>query len=59
LAIIATATASNVWLILPAILIIVTFVLLRWYYLKAARDVKRLEAIGKKKKCVFAARTSN
>jgi len=26
--------------------IIVMYLLLRWYYLKAARDVKRLEALG-------------
>lgn len=46
LAVIITATASNPWLTIPAVAIIITFILLRSYYLKSARDVKRLEAIG-------------
>lgn len=33
---------------IPALAIIVLFLALRWYYLKTARDIKRLEAI-----CMF------
>lgn len=46
-AIILTAAAANYWILLPAALVMVIFLVLRWYYLKTARDVKRLEAIGK------------
>lgn len=45
-AIIITAAAANYWILLPAVLVMVVFLVLRWYYLKTARDVKRLEAIG-------------
>ena len=38
---------SNGWLIIPAIFIIALFIVIRWYYLRSARDVKRLEALGK------------
>ena len=47
LAILITAAAANFWVLPPAVVVIVVFLVLRWYYLKTARDVKRLEAIGK------------
>lgn len=46
-AIVLTATSSNPYLIVPALLMTVLFIGLRWYYLKSARDVKRIESIGK------------
>lgn len=46
LAIIVTAIASNYWVAIPAVVVVVAFLILRWYYLKTSRDVKRLEAIG-------------
>lgn len=48
LAILITAAAANYWVLPPAAVVIVVFLVLRWYYLKTARDVKRLEAIGKR-----------
>ena len=57
LAIILTAAASNYFLLIPAFLVIIIFLAVRWYYLKTSREVKRLEAIGMSKlgihyKCV-------
>ena len=46
LAIVATAVAINAWVIIPAALLLVVFLALRWYYLKTSRDIKRLEAVG-------------
>jgi len=46
LAILVTAAYSNVYIIIPAFIIVVVFLVFRWYYLKTSRDVKRLEAIG-------------
>ena len=46
LAIVATVCASNPWVLIPATLITVTFLLLRTYYLKTSRELKRLEAVG-------------
>ena len=40
-----TSTVANPWMTIPALVIIVLFLALRWYYLKTARDIKRLEAI--------------
>ena len=45
LAIIATAAAANVYIVIPAVFLIVGFLSMRWYYLRTSRDVKRLEAI--------------
>ena len=46
LAIILTAAASNYWVLIPAAIVMVVLLALRWYYLKTSREVKRLEAIG-------------
>ena len=45
-AILLTASAFNVYVLIPAAILVVVFLALRWYYLKTSRDVKRLEAIG-------------
>ena len=41
-----TAAVGNPYILIPAFLIVVGFIALRWYYLKTSRDIKRLEAIG-------------
>ena len=41
-----TAVIANYYLIVLLVILCVTFLIIRWYYLKTARDVKRLEAIG-------------
>ena len=46
LAILVIAVVGNPWLTIAVAVIVVVFVFFRWYYLKTARDVKRLEAIG-------------
>ena len=46
LAVLVTAIVGNPWLTIAAVVIMLVFVFFRWYYLKTARDVKRLEAIG-------------
>ncbi len=46
LAILIISIAANPWLAIVAAAVMVVFVFFRWYYLKTARDVKRLEAIG-------------
>ena len=45
-AILVTAAASNPYLIIAVVVLIVVFVGFRWYYISTARDVKRLEALG-------------
>ena len=47
LAIIITACVSNPWVLIPAAVIMTCLVLLRSYYLKTSRDIKRLEAVGR------------
>ena len=42
-----TAIASNYWLAIPIVFLAIIFFSLRQYFLKTAREVKRLEAIGK------------
>ena len=44
--ILITAVVANPWLVIAAVAVILALFLFRWYYLKTARDVKRLEAIG-------------
>ncbi len=44
--IILTASSSNPWVFIPAVVVMTALLALRWYYLKTSRDVKRLEAIG-------------
>ena len=46
LGILIISIAANPWLAIVAAAVMVVFVFFRWYYLKTARDVKRLEAIG-------------
>ena len=46
LAVIVTALIANWWSILPASVFLGGLLLIRWYYLKTAREVKRLEALG-------------
>ena len=46
-AIIFTAASSNAWLIIPALAMTALFIALRWYYLRSAHSVKRIESIGK------------
>ena len=43
---ILTAAVANLWVFIPAVVIIALFLALRRYYLKTARDIKRLESIG-------------
>ena len=44
--IIVTAVVSNVWLILPAVALIIALLCIQQYYLRTSRDIKRLESIG-------------
>ena len=46
LAVIVTALVANWWSVLPAGVLLCGLLLIRWYFLKTAREVKRLEAIG-------------
>ena len=46
LAIILTASAANPWVLIPAVFVMTAHLILRWYYLKTSREIKRLEAIG-------------
>ena len=46
LSVLITSIVGNPWLVLAVAGIMFVFVFFRWYYLKTARDVKRLEAIG-------------
>ena len=45
-AIIVVSVASSVWVLIPATSLVLAFIVLRAYFLKTAREVKRLEAIG-------------
>ena len=40
-----TASVANPYVLLAVGLVFVASSILRWYYLKAARDIKRLEAL--------------
>ncbi len=46
-AILLTAVVALPWLLIPCVVLFILFVGVRWYYLKAARDLKRLEGVGK------------
>ena len=37
---------ANYWIFLPMAFVIVAFILLRCYYLRTSREIKRLEAVG-------------
>ncbi len=43
----AMALAANYWIFLPTILSVCVLWVLRWYYLRTSRDLKRLEAVGR------------
>ena len=45
-AVMIVAGATNVYIFIPVGIVSVLFLLLRWYYLTTAREIKRLEAIG-------------
>ena len=45
-AIILTAVSSNPWMAIPVVILAAIFFTLRQYFLKTAREIKRLEAIG-------------
>lgn len=47
LAIIMTTLVANWWTLLPAAVLMLGLVLIRGYYLKTGREVKRLEAVGR------------
>ncbi|XP_065897571.1 ATP-binding cassette sub-family C member 4-like [Dysidea avara] len=44
---VVVACVANYWLIIPATIIIMLQLLLRHYFLRASRDVQRLESIGR------------
>lgn len=46
IAVLVIASASSAWILIPAVLMVIIFMSLRWYYLQTSRQVKRLEAIG-------------
>ena len=46
LAIVITAISSNPLLILLVAVLLASALAFRWYYLKTAREIKRLEALG-------------
>lgn len=46
LATIVTVVFAIVYMIIVVALLLVLLVGMRWYYIKTARDVKRLEALG-------------
>ncbi|XP_019856381.1 PREDICTED: multidrug resistance-associated protein 4-like isoform X2 [Amphimedon queenslandica] len=41
------SVVANYYLIILVVIILVAFIGIRWYYLKTARDIKRLEAIAR------------
>ena len=48
MAIFLTAAVANPWVIFPTLSALFVMVFIRWYYLKTSRELKRLEALGKK-----------
>ena len=46
IAIFLIAVVANYYLLVALVVVFVSFLTIRWYYLKTARDVKRLEALG-------------
>lgn len=43
----ALAVAANPWIFLAVIPLVAVFILVRWLYVTASRNFKRLEALGK------------
>lgn len=46
IAVVCVTSAANPYVIISLPAIICAFLIIRWYFLKTSRDVKRLEAIG-------------
>ena len=46
LATVIKASVANPYILIAAVALFVSSLALRWYYLKTARDIKRLEALG-------------
>ena len=46
LAIMIVAGAANSYIFIPVAVVVVLFLVLRWYFLRTSREIKRLEAIG-------------
>eukprot|EP00731_Ephydatia_muelleri_P021891 Em0014g482a len=46
LAVILTIAVANVWVLIPICFCVATVFLMRWYYLKTSREIKRFEAIA-------------
>ena len=46
LAVVITAVIANPYMLIVVVILFIIFISLRWYYLKTARDIKRLEALG-------------
>ena len=40
------AGIANYYVFIPVVIIVGVFLLVRWYYLTTAREIKRLEAVG-------------
>ena len=45
-AVLIVAGIANWYVFIPVAFVIVAFLFVRWYFLKAGREMKRLEAIG-------------
>ena len=45
-AVLVVAGIANWYVFIPVFVVIVAFLFVRWYFLKAGREMKRLEAIG-------------
>ena len=45
-AVLVVAGIANWYVFIPVGVVIVAFLFVRWYFLKAGREMKRLEAIG-------------
>ena len=45
-AVLIVAGIANWYIFIPVAFVIVAFLFVRWYFLKAGREMKRLEAIG-------------
>ena len=50
---VVVACVANYWLIIPAVIIIILQLLFRHYFLRASRDVQRLESIGNSKILIY------
>ena len=46
-AILLTNTIANAWIVIPTCLFMATILILKLYYMKTSREIKRLEAIGR------------